>query len=125
MAEDMVTVVRSDLTEATPGECELDGAGLTGGLALSAEGADDDVTDDELTALALACDPDEPLDPEATPLDLYSAQSFGLLPGWYMPPVTAGGSRRWQTPVVVAIIAAFLLIDALGLCITYGQLIAA
>ena len=83
------------------------------------------ITDAELTALALACDPDQPLDPEATPLDLYPDQSFGLLPRWYMPPVTAIGLRRWRTPVVVAIIVAFLLIDALGLCITYGQLIAA
>jgi hypothetical protein len=121
----MVTGVWSDLIEATSGDSELDAAGPTGGPAGAAEVADDEVTDDELTALALACDPDAPLDPEATPLDLYSPQPFGLLPGWYMPPVTAGGSRRWQTPVVVAIIAAFLLIDALGLCITYGQLIAA
>ena len=118
----MVTVVRSDLAEAAPGDGELDGAGLTGGQS---QLCDDELTDDELTTLALACDPDQPLDPSATPLDLYSDRSFGLLPGWYMPPVTAGGSRRWQTPVVVAIIAAFLLIDALGLCITYGQLIAA
>jgi hypothetical protein len=126
----MVTGVWSDLTEAAPAGGEMDGAGVTAGPALSAALADDELTydeltDDELTALALACEPDQPLDPEATPLDLYSHQSFGLLPGWYMPPVTAGGSRRWQTPVVVAIIAAFLLIDALGLCITYGQLIAA
>jgi hypothetical protein len=121
----MVTPVWSDLTEVVPGDRELDGAALTGAQALSAELSDDELTDEELTALALACDPDQPLDPDATPLDPYSHQSFGLLPGWYMPPVIAGASRRWQTPVVVAIIAAFLLIDALGLCITYGQLIAA
>jgi hypothetical protein len=121
----MVTGVWSDLSEATPGHSQLDGAGRPGGQPLSVGPSDDELTDDELTALALACDPDEPLDPDATPLDLYSHQSFGLLPGWYMPPVTAGRTRRWQTPVVVAIIAAFLLIDALGLCITYGQLIAA
>ena len=123
--EGMVTGVWSDVTEAAAGAGETDGAELTEGQAVSAEFFDDELTDDELTALALACDPDQALDPEATPLDLYSHQCFGLLPGWYMPPVTAGGSRRWQTPVVVAIIAAFLLIDALGLCITYGQLIAA
>jgi hypothetical protein len=86
---------------------------------------DYELTDAELTALALACDPDQPLDPDATPLDLYPDRSFGLLPRWYMPPVTAIGAHRWRTPVVVAIIAAFLLIDAFGLCITYGQLIAA
>ncbi len=106
--------VRSDLTEADYDE-GVDHSDLTG----------EQITDAELTALALACDPNQPLDPDATPLDLYPDQSFGLLPRWYMPPVTAIGSRRWRTPVVVAIIAAFLLIDAFGLCITYGQLIAA
>jgi hypothetical protein len=123
----MVTKVRSELTEAAPGYSDLDVAGLTRGQIPGAGPSDEageELTDDELTALALACDPEQPLDPDATPLDLRS-QSFGLLPGWYMPPVIAAGSRRWQTPVVVAIIAAFLLIDALGLCITYGQLIAA
>ena len=106
--------MRSELIEAHYDE----GSGGTDFNALQ-------ITDAELTALALACDPDQPLDPEATPLDLYPDQSFGLLPRWYMPPVTAIGLRRWRTPVVVAIIVAFLLIDAFGLCITYGQLIAA
>jgi len=93
--------------------------------SVEADTADGPLTEEELTALALACDPDQPLDPDATALDLYPDRTFGLLPGWYMPPVTAIGSRRWRTPVVVMIIAAFLLIDAFGLCITYGQLIAA
>jgi hypothetical protein len=106
--------VRSDLID-TDGNDGLGDTDLTGGP----------ITDAELTALALACDPNQPLDPDATPLDLYRDQPFGLLPRWYMPPVTAIGSRPWRTPVVIAIIAAFLLVDAFGLCITYGQLIAA
>jgi hypothetical protein len=32
------------------------------------------------------------------------------------------GSRRWKRPVVIAVVAAFLLIDAMGLCNTYGIL---
>jgi hypothetical protein len=47
------------------------------------------------------------------------------LPEWYMPPVLARVSKGWRRPVVFAIIAAFLLIDGLGLCITYGQLVVA
>ncbi len=93
-----------------------------------ADGADvyePEFTDEELTALALAADADQPLDPDAVPLMTQPAQSLGLLPGWYMPPVMAGGTRRWRVPVVLVIVAAFLLIDAFGLCITYGQLIAA
>jgi hypothetical protein len=85
-----------------------------------------DFSDEELTSLALAADPDQPLDPDAVPLSLYGDQEgCGLLPSWYMPPVMAGATARWRVPVVVLLIATFLLIDALGLCITYGQLVAA
>jgi ABC-type maltose transport system permease subunit len=34
----------------------------------------------------------------------------------------ARSGPRWRRPVVLAIIAAFLLIEALGLCNTFGQL---
>jgi hypothetical protein len=88
--------------------------------------ADDDLTDDELTALALAADPDQPLDDTAVPLSLYATAPGAPLPMWYMPPAMSRATvRGWRTPVVVGIIAAFLLIDALGLCITYGQLVVA
>ena len=82
-----------------------------------------DLTDDELTALALAADPDQPLSPDAVPLALYEQE--GLLPHWYMPPVTVRRVRHWRVPVIWVVIAAFLLVDAFGLCITYGQLVAA
>ena len=73
--------------------------------------------------LALAADPTAPLSDEAIPLSLHLAQFAGAaLPGWYMAPATARGGRRWRTPIVVAIISAFLLIEALGLCNTFGQL---
>jgi hypothetical protein len=39
-----------------------------------------------------------------------------------MPPVMRSGGRRWKTPVVVAVVSAFVLIDAMGLCNTYGIL---
>jgi hypothetical protein len=88
--------------------------------------ADDVLTDDELTALAQAADPDQPLDDTAVPLSLYSMAPRGPLPTWYMPPAMARAAPRgWRTPVIIAIIAAFLLIEALGLCITYGQLVIA
>jgi hypothetical protein len=82
-------------------------------------------SDEELTALALAADPDQPLDPDATPLAMYPVPPGGALPLWYMPPVTARRVRGWRAPMIVAIVAAFLLINALGLCITYGQLVIA
>jgi hypothetical protein len=82
------------------------------------------LTDEELCRLALAADPTAPLSEEAVPLSLHLAQFAGAaaLPGWYMAPATARGGRHWRTPVVVAIISAFLLIEALGLCNTFGQL---
>ena len=83
-----------------------------------------EISDEELTALALAADADQPLDPDAVPLMTQPAESLSLLPGWYMPPVMAGAGKRWRVPVVLVIVAAFLLVDAFGLCITYGQLIA-
>jgi hypothetical protein len=86
---------------------------------------DEALSDAELTVLALAADPDEPLAADAQPLEIYPTQGCGPLPLWYMPPAMLRGSGRWRTGVVVAVVAAFLLINALGLCITYGQLGAA
>jgi hypothetical protein len=80
-------------------------------------------TDAELTALALAADPDVPLDEDAVPLTSYGDQSGGGLPEWYMPAVTARRGRRGRTAVVLAIVVAFLVIEAVGLCSTYGQLV--
>ena len=84
-----------------------------------------DITDDELTALALAADPDEPLGADAVPFAAFPSQFVGALPLWYMAPVTARAVRSWRMPVALMIVAAFLLVDAFGLCITYGQLTAA
>jgi hypothetical protein len=80
-------------------------------------------TDAELTALALAADPDVPLDEDAVALTSYSDQSGPALPEWYMPPVTARRGKRWRTAVVLVIVGAFLVIEAVGLCSTYGQLV--
>jgi hypothetical protein len=32
-------------------------------------------------------------------------------------------SRGWQVPVVLVIVAAFVIIEAFGLCSTFGQLV--
>lgn len=80
-------------------------------------------TDAELTSLALSADPGAPLSEDAVPLAVHLAQFAGAaLPQWYMAPAMARSGRRWRTPVVVTIIAAFVLIEALGLCNTFGQL---
>jgi hypothetical protein len=88
-----------------------------------AEGVD--ISDEELTALALSDDLERSVGPDAVPLELFLSQSPGLLPQWYMPPVVARAAGGWRRPLVFMLIASFLAIDAFGLCITYGQLVAA
>jgi hypothetical protein len=83
----------------------------------------DPITDDELAAAALAADPNLELDDDALPFDAYQAEYGDLLPAWYMPaPATSGGHRRRNAFVATIIIGSLLLINALGLCITYGHL---
>lgn len=80
------------------------------------------IDDDELEALALAADPDAPLAPDAVPLDVYLGTVAGPLPDWYMPRVTTRRSAGRRRIVILALIGAFVLIEAFGLCSTYGQL---
>jgi hypothetical protein len=80
-------------------------------------------TDEELTELALGADTAAPLADDAVPIHEYLAQLPAPLPGWYMPPAIARADKPWRRPVVITIIFAFLLIDAFGLCGTYGQLV--
>jgi hypothetical protein len=87
-------------------------------------GNDSPITDEELTALALAADRDAPLDPDAVPLGVYLSQRPGPLPDWYMPMATTR-VRQWRWPVVMMVVSALLLIAASGLCVTYGQIVVA
>jgi hypothetical protein len=81
------------------------------------------LTDEELTRLALAADADAPIPDEAVPIGVHLAQLGAQLPAWYMPPVAArGGRRSWKLPFVIAVVSAFVLIDLMGLCNTYGIL---
>ena len=81
------------------------------------------LSETELTALALAADPDAPLSDDAVPLSLHLAQFAGAaLPQWYMPPAMARSGSKWRVPVIGTIVGAFVLIEALGLCNTYGIL---
>jgi hypothetical protein len=85
------------------------------------------VGDDELSALALAADPDLVVADDAVSLWDVMGQDRGLLPDWYMPPVSAGSRHhpRWRRRIALLIIGAFLVIDAYGLCATYGYLVVA
>ena len=87
--------------------------------------ADAPLTDDELTTLALADVPGRPPAVDAVPLAAYLEDAPGLLPTWYMPTPMTRIHPRWRTPVVVAIVAAFVAIEAFGLCSTFGQIVPA
>jgi hypothetical protein len=84
---------------------------------------DDDgsgITDEELAELAMAADPREHLDADAVPLAGSVPASDGPLPGWYMPAVARVVDSPTRRTVSVVVVGAFLLINALGLCATYG-----
>jgi hypothetical protein len=83
----------------------------------------DSLSDNELANLALAADPDTQVGPEAVSLwSLAGWDRDQLLPGWYMPaPMPGRTSPRWQRWVIGLIVASFLVINAYGLCSTYGR----
>jgi hypothetical protein len=86
---------------------------------------DEPLSDAELTALALAADPDAPVDDDAVALsEILEDEGPQLLPAWYMPAPMGGAPllRGWRRRVVVTVIVAFLVITAYGLCNTYGNL---
>jgi hypothetical protein len=81
------------------------------------------LTDDELTALALAADPDVEIGDDAVSVwDVSASEPEDLLPAWYMPSPSTGSRllHGWRRTVVLLVIASFLLINAYGLCSTYG-----
>jgi hypothetical protein len=79
------------------------------------------ISDEELTALALAADVDAPLAADALPWRMSMSQ-FGLLPEWYMPGPIAAGRGRGTRIVILTVVAGFLVIGAFGMCVTSGFL---
>jgi hypothetical protein len=90
------------------------------------------ISDEELTAMALAADPGQSVDPSAVPFDEYMANlresgtdapaaRAEFLPGWYMAPVAARHVGRIPRLIALIMIGSFLFIEAVGLCSAYGQ----
>ncbi|MEO6121302.1 MAG: hypothetical protein ABIW46_06615 [Acidimicrobiales bacterium] len=88
---------------------------------------DDGIGDDELTALALAADPDTPVADDAVCLaGFFDSSEAALLPSWYMPQTSGPRMvRGWRRRLSLLIVASFILINAYGLCSTYGQVVPA
>lgn len=95
-------------------------------IGMAAEAAAEDggppISEDELAELALAADPDEALPDNAVPLPIYLGTVPLMLPLWYMPPAISTTRRRWRTALVLVLVIAFVMIDAWGLCSTYGSI---
>ena len=83
------------------------------------------VSDEELAAEALAADPEPCLDDARPFLGTDADFNASTLPEWYMPaPMSGGGHLRgWRRATAFSFIAALVVIEAFGLCSTYGQFI--
>ena len=80
---------------------------------------DEPISDEDLTALALAADPDAAIPDDAVPFGSPDGLAVDLLPSWYMPPPSLRRSRT-RTIVFAGIVFALLFINVMGLCVTYG-----
>ena len=85
----------------------------------------DEISDEELTLLAMAADPNVVVPDDAVSVwEFLGDDNDLLLPAWYMP--AAAGQprtgRRWKRIVVILIIIAFLVVDGYGLCSTFGSI---
>lgn len=78
------------------------------------------MSDDELGVLAMAADPDSPIDPDAVPISLGIDDEGGLLPAWYMPAASSPVRGPVRRVVIGGIVLALLVVNAAGLCVTYG-----
>lgn len=98
------------------------GSDLTDEEFIDQELAGQAFTDEELTALALATDPDDVvIDDDAVPFGGLD-RGAALLPAWYMPAPLGGGSgpRGRRVVVVSTLVLAMLVVNAAGICVTYG-----
>lgn len=83
----------------------------------------DEVPLDELTREALEAEPIDEIPPSAVPFDELTGTrraDAGLLPEWYMPPPQRLDRRPRKMFAVTGIIAALIVVNGAGLCVTYG-----
>ena len=78
-----------------------------------------EISDEELTALALAADPDTPVADDAVPFGDNDPTAFRLLPEWYMPAPGIQRSRG-RAAVMLGLAVSLVVINIGGFCVTYG-----
>jgi hypothetical protein len=77
------------------------------------------VPDEELTELALAAAAEPDLADDAVPIQPIDPTA-DLLPSWYMPASAGHVAPGWRRRIALVLVGAILLINAAGLCVTYG-----
>ena len=82
-----------------------------------------EISDTELSELALRADPNCPITDDAVPLRLAPAHASSLLGAWYMPPLAARRVSGWRMWVMLSIVGILLVLEALGLCSVFGQVV--
>jgi hypothetical protein len=81
---------------------------------------DVEISDEELTALSLAADPNAPIDEGVEPFGAGLSSGTDLLPEWYMPVPNSNGHSHFRSIAVAAIVASLIVVNGAGLCVTYG-----
>jgi hypothetical protein len=82
--------------------------------------SDLDISDDELAELALAADPNAPLDDDAVPFNSTQTDEPALLPAWYMPVDASRVRSDWRGVVALGIAVGLVLCNAFAICVTNG-----
>jgi hypothetical protein len=82
--------------------------------------SDLDITDEELAELALAADPNAPLDDDAVPFNAGHPEGAALLPEWYMPVDASRVRSDWRGIVALGIAVGLVLCNAFAICVTNG-----
>jgi hypothetical protein len=77
------------------------------------------VSDEELAELALSAAVDADVGDDAVPIRPVEPTT-DLLPDWYMPASAGHAEPGWRRRVALVVVGAILLINAAGLCVTYG-----
>jgi hypothetical protein len=62
----------------------------------------------------------EAREPDAVPVPWATESSDGLLPEWYMPAATSRARGRTRRGLIAGIVLTLVLINSVGLCVTYG-----
>ena len=81
---------------------------------------DVEISDEELTALSLAADPNAPFDEGVEPFGAGLTPGTDLLPEWYMPVPNTNGGSHLRSVAVAVIVASLIFVNGAGLCVTYG-----